>query len=313
MAGETLREAEGNWDRILTEIGVPRDHLDGKHRPCPACGGEDRFRFESSADGSFFCNGACGPGFGIQLVQNVLGCDFKQAAQHIDSILGIDTTRKDSFTNENKYEGNRRFLRGIYHESRCLTGNDPATIYLEERGVLPPHKGLYYHPNLQYPIRGPVQARYPAMLGLVQDKNGNALTYHVTYIHNGQKAPVDRPKMVAPPVTANMSGGGVRLGGGTRNVVVAEGIETTLSGMLMWGLAGIAALNAGMMKKVGIPDGIIGMTILADNDHHYEGHAAAYALANRAAKAGIDAEVFIPPEIGEDWLDYMNRERRING
>ncbi len=41
----TLDAAHGQWRTILPSFGIHPGHLDGKHHPCPACGGKDRFRF----------------------------------------------------------------------------------------------------------------------------------------------------------------------------------------------------------------------------------------------------------------------------
>jgi phage/plasmid primase-like uncharacterized protein len=38
--------AQGNWVTILARFGADASCLDGKHRPCPSCGGTDRFRFD---------------------------------------------------------------------------------------------------------------------------------------------------------------------------------------------------------------------------------------------------------------------------
>lgn len=36
--------------------GIPLEHLDGKHHPCPKCGGKDRFRLIDPDAGAVFCN-----------------------------------------------------------------------------------------------------------------------------------------------------------------------------------------------------------------------------------------------------------------
>jgi hypothetical protein len=42
---------------ILPQFGIPDTALNGKHKPCPSCGGEDRFRFtDRHGDGDYFCS-----------------------------------------------------------------------------------------------------------------------------------------------------------------------------------------------------------------------------------------------------------------
>ncbi len=50
MKYEDLRElCRGRWPSIFHSLGI-NFRMDGKHGPCPFCGGKDRFRF-SDKDG----------------------------------------------------------------------------------------------------------------------------------------------------------------------------------------------------------------------------------------------------------------------
>jgi hypothetical protein len=92
---KTLDAAHGLWRHILPSFGIPPGHLNGKHHPCPACGGRDRFRFtDRHGDGDFFCS-HCKPGKGVKLVANVNGWSYQQAAQRIDEHIG-NVVRLDS-------------------------------------------------------------------------------------------------------------------------------------------------------------------------------------------------------------------------
>ena len=54
------RLANGRWREILFSAGIRDEFLDGKNRPCPKCGGKDRFRFSNmNGEGSIICN-QCG-------------------------------------------------------------------------------------------------------------------------------------------------------------------------------------------------------------------------------------------------------------
>jgi putative DNA primase/helicase len=76
------------------------EQLTDKHQPCPACGGEDRYRWDrDDGPGGWYCNQcggkdhAGGAGSGMDLLTRVTGWDFKQACRRIEQHLGIDTTR----------------------------------------------------------------------------------------------------------------------------------------------------------------------------------------------------------------------------
>jgi DNA-binding MarR family transcriptional regulator len=84
----TLDAAHGLWPDILTSFGVSPTALNGKHHPCPACGGKDRFRFtDRNGDGDYYCSG-CDPGKGISLVAKVNGWSYAEAARRVDEMIG---------------------------------------------------------------------------------------------------------------------------------------------------------------------------------------------------------------------------------
>ena len=89
----TSDATNGRWRQILPSFGIPYSALDGKHHPCPACGGKDRFRFtDRHGDGDYYCSG-CDPGKGIGLVAKVNGWTYAQAAKRIDEMIGNQPRR----------------------------------------------------------------------------------------------------------------------------------------------------------------------------------------------------------------------------
>ena len=50
-------KAAGRWPEMLASLGgISADTLDGKHHPCPRCGGVNRFRAIDMEVGALFCN-----------------------------------------------------------------------------------------------------------------------------------------------------------------------------------------------------------------------------------------------------------------
>jgi hypothetical protein len=85
----TMDEAKGRWRHILTALGVDEKIMNGKHQPCPICGGKDRFRYDDNqGDGNYFCNRCSHGGTGIKLLMGIKGWDFKRAADEVDQVIG---------------------------------------------------------------------------------------------------------------------------------------------------------------------------------------------------------------------------------
>lgn len=80
-AEDVKRAAAGRWLELLVAAGVPTDHLDFRHHPCPKCGGKDRFRLLDAEAGAVFCNQcfATGNGDGLAAVKWLLSLDFPEA------------------------------------------------------------------------------------------------------------------------------------------------------------------------------------------------------------------------------------------
>jgi hypothetical protein len=55
------RQYDGNWRAVLASLGIDAAVLDGRHHPCPGCGGKDRFRFDDQdGRGTWICGGGGG-------------------------------------------------------------------------------------------------------------------------------------------------------------------------------------------------------------------------------------------------------------
>lgn len=94
--------ARGRWRAILQDAGIPSDCLEGlKGRPCPKCGGRDRFApmRDLAERGAVLCrhcfNGSTDPksGDGLASLRWWLGVDTAQGVRWLRAWLGIDDAR----------------------------------------------------------------------------------------------------------------------------------------------------------------------------------------------------------------------------
>lgn len=91
---EITTQAVGKWQSIFSSLGIEVGN--GKHCPCPVCGGKDRFRFDNkNGRGTYICN-QCGSGDGLELIKNYYHCDAKEASNKVAEYLNLRNTSTSS-------------------------------------------------------------------------------------------------------------------------------------------------------------------------------------------------------------------------
>lgn len=298
--------ANGRWRSILVSLGVDQGYLTGRHSACPVCGGKDRFRFDDKEGrGTFYCTN-CGPGDGMALVQGVLGCDFKRAAEEVERLSG--SAKVEAPPNQRSEEDNRRMRRQLYAQSSPARMEDPVGLYLRRRlGIEAMPLSLRYHPSLHY-RNGESRATFPGMLAIVSGPDGKPVTMHRTYLTTeGGKAEVESAKKLLPGNVP--SGAAIRLTQVAQCLGIAEGIETAIAAHILTGVPCWAAVSAQLLWQWVPPAETSEVVVFADNDASFTGQAAAYALARRLAiKHGIKVDVSVPPREGQDWADVRSKQ-----
>lgn len=177
----------------------------------------------------------------------------------------------------------------------------PAETYLRGRGIAPPDSpDILFHPDL-----ADFESRrgWPGMVAIVRDGAGApAGGIHRTYLLDDGSAKAPPGKKMLGPV----AGGAVRLAPMPEDgrVGVAEGIETALAAMALFGVATMAALSADGLRRWQWPEGTSHVTIFADAGH--AGMQAAATLADRLNVADIPSRI-VAPLHGDDFNDDLRR------
>jgi putative DNA primase/helicase len=194
-------------------------------------------------------------------------------------------------------------IDAIASKCRLLTEGDSVLTYLGNRGINVVPESVRMAANLKHYHDGKT-AFFDAMVARISDPDGKRMGFHVTWLKDGLKAPVDVSRKIYKQ-GETINGGGVYLGPVREEMVIGEGIETTLAGMQLINASGIAALNAGQMTKIQLPDAVKAVVILADNDSRFTGQKAAYTLASRLFAEGWSVRVVVPSEPDTDFADQL--------
>lgn len=283
---KTTEAAKGRWPEIFRYFGIDEKYLDGKHHECPALkAGTDRFRYSNcSGSANFFCSCSRGERDGFGLLECVLKKPFADLAAEVDTLLG----NKASLVPKPK----------TYADTlKTIAIKAGRSAYLANR-KLEVAPGLQFARNVNYYEDGKVVGKYDAMLGPIT-RAGKFITYHVTYLENGQKANVACPRKILDKGT---QGGGIELYPAAEEMAVAEGIETAIAAKMLFGTPTHSALNATNLAAWEPPGVARRITIFADHDENHAGFAGAYQLSHRLRMKGIDSNVVFPDRIG-DWAD----------
>jgi|SRR5471032_305824 len=309
--------AHGRWSELLPTLGVDEKILNRRNQPCPLCGGHDRFQYtDKYGEGNYHCRG-CGPGGGLKLLQGALGWDFGTVLAKLEECVGRGNhvhLQSHPQTDEPFAARMKKLAKRIWDEAQAVTPGDEVDRYLRNRGIsLSAYpKVLRFHPALGFYEKDASGkscqiAEYPAMLACIQGADGHAVTLHRTYLNDGQKALQHEAKKV---LSAGINGSAIRLYDADEELAIAEGIETALAVHLSTGKPIWAAINAGNMERLWLPETVRHICIYADNDAdaQFEGQARAFALARRLTTEAKETgsrkvEVFVPRHAGTDWAD----------
>ena len=195
----------------------------------------------------------------------------------------------------------------IWQTSESITGS-LAEKYLASRGLtLPGTPALRFHSRLRHSSG----LFLPAMVALVRRLDGEPVGIHRTFLkHDGTgKADVVPQRLMLGPCR----GGCVRLGLADAEIMVGEGIETTISAMISTGKVGWAALSTSGLRALELPPTIRDVIILADGDD--PGEAAAQFAAWRWCREGRRIRLARAPDGGDfndTLMDAARKEKNMN-
>jgi putative DNA primase/helicase len=315
MSRELAERCKGRWPDILRRLGLLSSAaLAGKDVPCPMCGGHDRFRFSDKGFGRWFCRGCGQGGDGVRLIQAIKHIDFALAAAMVESVVGKVSYGASAAPGAKDPDAPKDPMKP-WRNAGPVVRSSPVDIYLKGRGLeLTDEEAstLRFSPALWH---WPTKTRWPAMLARVALATGEDITSHQTFIEpdGSGKAELEKPRLFA--AGGKTIGGGVWFGAAAEHeFIVAEGIESTLSAMRIFGVtAGCAALSEGGIRNLILPPEARLVRIFPDHDELGQSLSAAHDATRRWRAEGRTVRATMSEMVGEDANDvWLARLRKRN-
>ncbi|MEE8531393.1 MAG: CHC2 zinc finger domain-containing protein [Hyphomicrobium sp.] len=288
-------------DVALTKLG-------GDHWACCPIHAEKTPSFKISEDRrAFHCFGCGASGDVFDYLYRVHNMELPEALEYLAIEAGISPDREGRkrptrqpqappVTHNDDKERTEK-ARDIWKASQSASGT-PVESYLQQRGItIPVPASIRYNPAIWY---APSGLSLPCMVAAVQAPDRRIVAVHRTYIRlDGRgKAGVVTPKMALGPLGA----GAVRLGPANAALGIAEGIETGLSAMQLFGLP-VWCAQGSRLHRIALPEEVRRVIIYADSGE------AGMETADKALKTfsgqGRKTEICVP-DLG-DFNDVLNR------
>ncbi|MBF0614211.1 MAG: DUF3987 domain-containing protein [Magnetococcales bacterium] len=282
--------AQGQWRKILIEFGVDLSCLDGKHHPCPLCGGKDRFRFDDkNGDGSYFCN-QCKAGDGFTLVGKKLGldpnADFSRILERVAEVVGMGadiTPHPGNRVTAGVQSTQKHDPQAIWDACEQATNDHP---YLARKGVQA--HGLRLYRGTLIISKSQVDG---ALVMPLCSQDGKIQTLQFITDSGAKLLLPGRPK----------KGAFHTLGGLSEIICIAEGYATGASIHKATGYQTIVAVDCGNLlpvaKAVRVQHPRHTIALCADDDHQTSGNPGLSKAKSAAQAVGGH---LVTPRFGDD-------------
>lgn len=276
-------------DQIAARLGLRRTSRGNAWTgDCPACGYRDGLRLnEREGRALWWC----------------ASCTDKTALA--EAVTGRRAARPRQLSQPSADRSDRRWAALRLWDAALPIQGSAAQHYLAGRGLgLPDGVALRFLPDAMHPSG----ARCMCMIALAVDDRGQGQAVHRTYLAPGGAG---KANLASPRATLGPIGGAVvrlcrpRAG---EPLVIGEGIETSLSAGVLTGLPAWAALSAGNLTAVPLPEGVQEVWIACDHDRNGTGQRAAWQAADAFMAQGRAARVLTPDTAGEDFNDILMRQ-----
>ena len=199
--------------------------------------------------------------------------------------------------------------RRLWSAGRTIAGT-ASERHCRLRGVigdLPGPSVLRHHSFAPLAVYRPVSPTRPALLAAIQDCAGALSAVEVAYLTPGGASALD-VRLARKTVGLVPVGSAVRIDPAGPQMLVAEGLFTTLSARARFALPAWALLSTGNLRHWTPPAGVV--SVLVAGDRGQDGEASAKVLVDRLSALGLACRLAFPPPGFGDWNDVDRDPRR---
>ena len=198
--------------------------------------------------------------------------------------------------------------QSLWAEALPLADGDLCFRYFRHRGVRlgSTPEDLRRHPAAPVSVFRQTGPTCPALLAAIRTPDGAISAVEIAYLDPDGRA-ARRLRLPRKTVGSAPAGVAVRLSRPGAEMVVGEGVATTLSAMAGFDLPGWALLSAGNLARWSPPAGV-GRVVIA-GDRGPAGEAAAAELCARLRAEGTAADIRLPPAPFGDWNEVAAADR----
>ncbi len=189
----------------------------------------------------------------------------------------------------------------IWRVSRDPIGTVTAAYLWHRTITIATPASIRDHPGLKH---SPTGLNLPAMVAAITCADRKVIAIQRTFLRcDGRgKANVSEPKMTL----GTMRDGAVCLGPAGPVLGIAEGVESSLSAMQLFGLPTWCSLSASRLDRLWLPTEAVEIHIFGDNGT--PGHEAAERAAETYQAQGHRVVLRFPPERFGDFNDLLREE-----
>ncbi|WGM04045.1 VapE domain-containing protein [Arsenophonus nasoniae] len=283
----TCEQAKNQWEYVLNQLNISTNR---KESPCPACGGNTRYRFDDlEGRGTYFCS-HCGAGDGLSIVMKVYKLNAQEAAKMIVDVLGLQQEKPIEPVQPIQQTKPTKLIADIADKVRGLlkSAKKAESIYLKSKGLT----GMYNILN-------------DGSLLLPLTTVDGVITGAQIIKPDGEKRLISGTKKKSAFIPIKEIN---ELNGYVDTIIITEGYATALTVDMVADGYVVAAVDAGNLLSVAeafrekYPNADI--YIAGDNDVSNDGNVGKDA-AEKAAKA-VGGKFSLPKTDYQcDWNDYF--------